>query len=123
MDVPKNIFLSWGAARGDFAVDGDFVNFWKLSLGSKFMKKNIEVVASDILQYCKGGKNYMSLDPRKGLCRGGVWFKKGHLPAPTNIVAQQQQTLVKECIKFAARASKSKTRNENLNDALLRERS
>ena len=106
--MPKNIFLSWGAARGDLAVDGDFVNFWRISLGSEFMKKNIEVVASNVLEYCKGGKNYPSLDPKKGRCRGGVWFQKGHLPAPANIVTKQHETLVKQCIKFATRAFKIK---------------
>ena len=106
LDVPKNVFLCWGAAMGELVVEGDFVDFWRLKIGSDFMKKDIEALARDVLGYCKGGKMYTGLDPSMGRCRGGVWINKGHL-GPSAISAEQKQELMQKCITFAGKALRS----------------
>jgi len=116
LDVPKNVFLSWGAASGDLAVDGDFVDLWRLSISSDFMKKQIEIVALNIQKLCKGGKFYSGLDASKGICQGGAWMRAEHL-GPSIISSTHEKLLVKRCINFAKRFS-----GENYLDSLEFER-
>ena len=103
LDVPKNVYLSWGAATGDLAIDGDFVEQWRLAIASDFLREPIEIVAYHVLTRCKGGKNYSGLDKRKGVCKGGTWVKKGHL-APSEAIAKREKDLVQNCIFFAKKA-------------------
>ena len=102
--MPKNVFLTWGSAKGDLAGERDFVKFWRYKIATDFMKKDINTVASDVLVDCKGGRTYSGLDPRKGVCKGGVWEVKGHL-GPSNATPERQRNLIKACIAFAMKAS------------------
>merc|ERR1719285_449360 len=103
LEVPSNIFLSWGSASGELVVEGDFVKFWRYKIQSDFMKKDISAVAKEVLVECKGGRNYSGLDARRGMCKGGVWEKRGHL-GPTNITPEREQAAIEKCIAFALRA-------------------
>ena len=104
LEVPKNVFLTWGSAKGDLAGERDFVKFWRYKIATDFMKKDINTVASDVLVDCKGGRTYSGLDPRKGVCKGGVWEVTGHL-GPSNATPERQRDLIKSCIAFAMKAS------------------
>jgi len=104
LEVPKNVFLTWGSAKGDLAGERDFVKFWRYKIATDFMKKDINTVASDVLVDCKGGRTYSGLDPRKGVCKGGVWEVTGHL-GPSNTNPERQRDLIKSCIAFAMKAS------------------
>jgi len=110
LDVPQNIFLSWGSSKGELAVDGDFVQFWRYKIATDFTEKRIELVAAEVLSGCRGGKNYCGLDPRQGACINGIWEQKGHL-GPSIITPQQTQALIKRCIVFARRAFRKSIEN------------
>ena len=105
LEVPNNIFLSWGAGSGDLAVEGDFVKLWRYKLATDFMKQDIVAVANEVLLECKGGRIYSGLDARRGMCKAGVWTTKGHL-GPTNVRPESKQGLIKKFIKFAKRVRK-----------------
>ena len=115
LDVPKNIFLSWASATGDLATEGDFVKFWRYKIALDFMEKDIHTVASEVLVDCRGGKNYIGLDPKKGLCKGGVWEwrQDGHL-GPSNVNIENKKALIKSCINFAKKASARSAGNSNI---------
>ena len=76
------------------------------------MKKDISTVANEVVVECKGGRNYPGLDPRKGICKGGVWEKRGHL-GPSNITPEREQAVIQECIAFASRALKKSVNFSN----------
>ena len=104
MDVPKNIYLSWGAATGDLASDGDFVEHWRFAIATDFNREPVEVVGFEIAIRCKGGKNYSGLDKSTGsICKGGVWIEPSHL-APSRVTEKAQKELIQSCIDFAKRA-------------------
>ena len=105
LDVQRNIYLSWSAATGKIAMDGTFVEQWRLAIPSEFMRDHLGTVADNILMRCKSGKNYPGLDPSRGKCRGGVWIQRGHL-GPKRITEEAPQALMKKCIFFAKRALK-----------------
>jgi len=113
LDVQRNIYLSWSAAMGEYAMDGTFVEQWRLAIAYEFMQNHVGTVAENILFRCKNGKNYSGLDPGKGKCRAGVWVQQGHL-GPKKIIQQSSQALMKKCIYFAKRALKK--RDLEMND-------
>ena len=49
LDVPQNIFLSWGSSKGELAVEEDFVQFWRYKIATDFTEKRIETVAAEVL--------------------------------------------------------------------------
>ena len=107
LDVPRNILLHWGAAAGDLALEGDFVEQWRLAIASDFMKHSIERLAVDIKRRCKGGKYYSGLDG-KNVCKGGVWIQSAHL-GPSAATSKSKHDLIKGCIAFAIKALKKKS--------------
>jgi len=113
LDVPKNIYLSWGAATGDLALDGAFVEQWRFAIATDFNREPVEVVGFEIVTRCKGGKNYSGLDKSKGgVYKGGVWVPPDHL-APSKVTAKRKKELIQDCIDFAKKALRGKTKNES----------
>ena len=104
MDVPKNIYLSWGAATGDIALDGNFVEQWRFAIATDFNLEPVEVVGFEVVTRCKGGKNYSALDKSKGgVYKGGIWVAPDHL-GPSRVTVKRKEELIQSCIDFAKRA-------------------
>ena len=97
-------------------MEEDFVKFWRYKLPIDFMEKDLNTVAAEVLLDCKGGKNYGGLDPKKGVCRAGVWKLKKQL-GPTKINPERRKALIKECIRFAKKASPRGSNNGKINIA------
>jgi len=108
LDPPNNIFLSWGSAAGELAIDDDmgFVNTWRKNIAADFDTDNIVQIADEVHRGCKIGKFHNGLDPNKGQCVNGVWASKKHLP--TVVYPQVVKDALKKCIDWA-----KKTANQN----------
>lgn len=108
LDPPNNIFLSWGSAAGELAIDDDmgFVNTWRKNIAADFDTDNIVQIADEVHRGCKIGKFHNGLDPNKGQCVNGVWASKKHLP--TVVYPQVVKDALKKCIDWAKKNCKSK---------------
>jgi len=109
LDPPNNIFLSWGSAAGELAIDDDmgFVNTWRKNIAADFYTDNIVKIADEVHRGCKIGKFHNGLDPNKGQCVNGVWASKKHLPLPTVVRTKAEKDSLNKCIEFAKRAAKA----------------
>ena len=109
MDTPNNIFLSWGSAAGEKAIDDDigFVNTWRKNIAADFDTDNIVQIADEVHRGCKIGKSDNGLDPNKGPCVNGVWASKKHLPV-ADVYTKAEKDYLRECINWAKIAANKK---------------
>jgi len=109
LDTPNNIFLSWGSAAGEKAIDDDigFVNTWRKNIAADFDTDNIVQIADEVHRGCKIGKSDNGLDPNKGPCVNGVWASKKHLPV-ADVYTKAEKDYLRECINWAKIAANKK---------------